>query len=229
MSQPHLLGGAGRADHLRGPEQPGHLAGEGADGSRSAGDEDDVALGQLRDPGQADVRREAGHAEDAEVGGGGHRGDVEPTGRGGRQHRVLAPARPCGAPCRRGRARRRCSPRPRRPHPPRAGRRAGRAARRTWCRSSGRACRGRPTAACCAPAPRRGPGRAAPSRRCGSRWPRARRGVGRSGGSHGWGWSWVDPASPPGSAEGCPTSQRHHRGISRSDRYSVSVVRTDDS
>ena len=92
LGQPaHLLGGAGRADHLRGAEVACHLAGERADGTGRTGHEDDVALLHLRDAGQPDVRRQAGHAEDPEVGGGRDRRGVDLPGGRGRQHGVLAP------------------------------------------------------------------------------------------------------------------------------------------
>lgn len=60
-SEPH------GADDPRGALEPGDLADLAADGTRGAGHEDGVALLERADPQQTRVRRQAGHAEDAEV------------------------------------------------------------------------------------------------------------------------------------------------------------------
>ena len=64
-----LLVGAGRADDPGGALELGDLADLAADGAGRAGDEDRVALLEGGGAQQTGVGGEAGHAEDAEVGG----------------------------------------------------------------------------------------------------------------------------------------------------------------
>ena len=88
----HLLGRAGAADDPAGAQRLGDLADGAADGAGRAGDEDDVALAQAGDPGQARVCREAGHPEHAQVGGGRGGVDVDDPGVLRLDHRDLPPA-----------------------------------------------------------------------------------------------------------------------------------------
>ncbi len=88
----HLVGRPGRAHDGAGPEQPGHLSGGRADRPGGAGHEHRLPVLHRSDAGEPDVRRQPGHAEHAQVGGGGHPLHVhDPDLRGGQQG-VLAPA-----------------------------------------------------------------------------------------------------------------------------------------
>jgi len=69
FQQLDLLVRARAADHPSGALQFGDLTDLAADRARGARDEDRVALLDLREPGQPDVRGEAGDAEHTQVGG----------------------------------------------------------------------------------------------------------------------------------------------------------------
>ena len=74
---PHLLGSAGGPDDEGRALEPRDLPDEGAHRAAGRGDEDPVALAELRGADQSGVRRPAGHAQDAEVRGGGGEGGVD--------------------------------------------------------------------------------------------------------------------------------------------------------
>ena len=167
----HLLGRAGAADDPARAERLGDLADRAAHGAGRARHEDDVAGLDLRDAGQADVRREPGHPEHAEVGGcrcDRHVDDPRAAWRRPRRPRANRSRAARGHP---RRTRQRATPRRHRRLRRSSPRRPRRARRTTWRRSSGRACRGRPTSRRCAPGAARRRARAARSRR-----PRSHRG-----------------------------------------------------
>ena len=93
VGQPgHLLGGTGRSHHRARAEQPRHLPRDRPDRAGGTGDQHPVALAQPGDRRQPDVRREARHPEDAEVGGLIDADGVDAAEGGGGGQRVLAPA-----------------------------------------------------------------------------------------------------------------------------------------
>jgi hypothetical protein len=86
-----LLGRTRRTDDLGRTEQPRHLPGGRADSAGGPGDEHRLARLHRRDPGEADVRRHARHAEHAQVCRRGHPRHVDDAHLSPGQQRVLAP------------------------------------------------------------------------------------------------------------------------------------------
>ena len=88
----HLLGRARRADHARGAQQAGDLAGDRADGPRGARDEHGVALLHLGHVHEAGVGGQTRHAQHAQVGAVRELGGVHGLDGVAVEDGVLAPA-----------------------------------------------------------------------------------------------------------------------------------------